>query len=183
MDSKKRLGKIIAFYFTIFAIFTILFFCYFYSPLFSSQWVLFYRGIELLLITIFSTLLVGIIINNHWFRLTQESLIAALIVSLSIHVSFFVIFPVTFDRSVTMYLLSRLNTNSVTQSCNGLSENNLEQSFINEYVIQQGAVNRRIKEQLIIKMLEENNSCVQLTAQGKNFLKLSAIIKKVYKIK
>jgi NADH:ubiquinone oxidoreductase subunit 6 (subunit J) len=172
--------KIIATYIIIFLIFTAVFLLLLRSPLFASQKVLFYRG-NILLGIVFILLLT----SGVCWRITKvrfETGLAALVMSASIHLALFVVFPVTFDRSVTMYLLNRLNT-SESASCQGLSPQQMQNLFIKEYVKRDKAIARRIYEQSVIDMLKEKNECVSLTKRGQNFLKLSEFIKSVYAIK
>ena len=107
---------------------------------------------------------------------------AAIFVAVSINLSLFVVLPVTFERSVTMYLLNLLNENE-KNSCRGLTKNELRKHLVNEYVTGKDAIGKRIVEQTAINMIEEENRCYKLTKRGKNFLQTSELIKKIYNIK
>jgi len=179
---KKYFAKILSAYLTVFLLFSLLFILFFHTPLFLDQKVLFYRGILLLLPTTFAILIFSFFLNKQFLKVSFETLLAAFIISFSFNLSFFIIFPVTFDRSVTTYLLSILRNKPATENCQGLTDKTLEQYFISEYVIGKQAIQRRIVEQSIINMVEKKNNCVQLTTRGRNFLKLLEIIKKVYSI-
>ena len=109
-------------------------------------------------------------------------MIAALIIAFSIHLSLFVIFPVTFERSVTMYLLNTLKNNQ-QNICQGLTKEQMKNKLINEYVVGKDAISKRINEQTIINMINKKSSCYQLTGRGTSFLKLSETLKKIYNIK
>jgi len=109
-------------------------------------------------------------------------MVAALIIAFSVHLSLFVIFPVTFERSVTMYLLNVLKSNQ-QNVCQGLTKNQMRDKLITEYVIGKDAVNKRINEQIIIDIINKKDNCYQLTTRGTNFLKLSETLKKIYNIK
>lgn len=182
MEQNKPWKTIIT-YILVFLLFTFVFVLFFHTTLFIGQEVLFYRGLGLLVITTIITCIIATLLNHYWLKLQLESLIAAFIISISIHLSLFVVFPVTFDRSVTMYLLSTLKEKSTNQICSGLSERDLEQYFIDEYVKDKRAIRRRINEQSIIHILKEEDNCVQLTQKGQTFLNLSGVIKKIYAIK
>ncbi len=95
--------------------------------------------------------------------------------TISLNLCFFVLFPVTFDRSVTMFLLNTLNQSSYT-------ERGLEEKFINDYVISQKAIKRRIEEQSIIGFAKDDNK-LELSSKAKTFLKISDIINKIYSVK
>ena len=178
--TKRTFWNYAFFYGIVFLLFTSIDILSFRSPLFSKQNVLFYRGISLLAATTMVSSIICFLLNKHFFKLSLETLIAALIISVSLNLSFFIVFPVTFDRSVTTYLLSILRDKPATENCQGLTDKALEQYFISEYVLDKQAVQRRIKEQSIINMVERKNNCIQLTTRGQNFLKFLEIIKKIF---
>lgn len=98
----------------------------------------------------------------------------------AVHLSIFVVFPVTFERSVTTYLLSVLRNNYNNPSCHGLTKPKLTEELINDYIIKKDAVAKRVEEQKIINFINTQGSCIQLTQRGLNFLDLSKIFKKIY---
>ena len=167
-------------YLLVFALFTLLFLGLFHTPLLNSQKVLFYRGSLLLGLTALTFLLISGVCKRV-LRVRFETILAAIVMSASLHLAFFVTFPVTFDRSVTMYLLNRLNT-SQSRQCPGLTPEAMQAVFIKEYVKEQQAIARRIREQSIINMLEEKNRCVVVTARAQKFLQFSELVKKLYGI-
>lgn len=143
---------------------------------------MFYRGIWLLIIISFVFLLLALVFNKK-FKFNLETLIAAILISISINLSFFVVFPVTFERSVTMFLLNTLNNNNFNNFCSGLTKKQLENKLINEYIIKNNAIDKRVNEQKIIDFINEEKSCISLTSKAGKFLKLSELIKKIYGIK
>lgn len=176
-----KIRKIIITYLLTFLFFTLLFVLSFHAPLFKTQTVLFYRGILLLLTTTIVCSLLLFLFRQK-FKLETQSFIAALTISLSFHLSFFVIFPVTFDRSVTMYLLSTLAKKPASQNCPGIGKSALKEAFITEYVKENRAIERRIYEQSFINFVKEEKECVTLTSKGHRFLNFSLFIKKLYGI-
>jgi len=179
----SRALKIVGVYAGVFIAISIAFFLLLRSPLFSTQTVLFYRGVELLtLITVLLILAVGL----YWYArgtLYIESLIAASIASIAIHVALFVVFPVTFDRSVTMYMLTTLGHAPQSASCTGYSKTALEQNFIDGYVNAEDAVGRRINEQSIIGLVTPQSECIELTARGRSFLQFANVVSTIYNLK
>ncbi len=171
-------GKVFFAYGLIFGLFTLLFLLLLRTPLFVTQTVLFYRGNMLLLVTLGLLFLISGKLRQY-LKVQSETILAALIMSVSIHLALFVVFPVTFDRSVTMYLLNRVSI-SQSPACDGLSPQKMEQLLIKEYVKRDQAIARRIKEQKIINIFNKQNNCVSLTVRGKDFLQLSQLIKKLY---
>lgn len=173
-------GKVFISYLAIFVLFSLVFLLLLRTPLFANQTVLFYRGNILLALTFVMLFLISGL-QRCILKVRFETILAALIMSASIHLSLFVVFPVTFDRSVTMYLLNRLKV-SQSPTCQGLSAKQMEQLFIKEYVKRDQAMARRIYEQSVINMLKEQNDCITLTVRGTSFLSFSEFIKKLYNL-
>ena len=179
----KKFFKIISIYFFIFILFTLFYLLSFHLSIITQQKILFYRGITLLVIvsSIFfiSTLIFYLIRPTKYL----QSIISAIIISISLNICFFIVFPVTFDRSVTMYLLNTLKKQTTEKSQPYLSEKELETLFIDEYVVSQKAINRRVQEQSVINFLENKSDQIYLTPKSIKFLNLSEKIKKIYNLK
>lgn len=176
----KNFLKLFLTYFFIFFFFTLIYLFLFNTPIFSSQKVLFYRGIVLLIIaTVINSIL--LLITRRILKTNLETLIAAILVSASINLSLFVVLPVTFERSVTMFLFNTLKNGS-DNNCKGLTKSQLEEKLINEYIINK-AIDKRVYEQSIIGLISKNNQCYQLTPRALDFLKITEIIGKLYGFK
>jgi len=182
MKCLKGILPYIGIYIGVFIVFTIIYFWLFYSSVFSFQHVLFYRGLLYLLLTclgIFAgILIVSIRLKYRYF----ESLIAALVFAASIHLNVFVVFPVTFERSISMYLLTTLEKNRTT-ICGGLTKEQMKEGLINTFIVEKDALQKRVTEQSIINMIEEKNNCYMVTNQAVRFLHFSTFIKALYNIK
>ena len=166
--------KVLGGYLAVGVIFTGIYFLLFHLPVLSGQKILFYRGLSLLIVAMGIMGAIGEIMRRKKW-ISGERLFAAIITAAAINLAVFVIFPVSYDRSVSMYLLNTL------MSCQ--TEAELEQKLVDEYVQQNRAVRRRIEEQKATGTVEESGGCVRLTAGGKSFLGVSEIIKKVYAVK
>jgi len=176
----KNIFKLLLFYLLVFVIFSLFYYTFLRSQIFSSQKVLFYRGIILLLIAFVPTLLSSIVLSRI-LRTRYESVFSSLILVLSLHICFFVLFPVTFDRSVTIYLLNSIKNNQKNYSCHGLTKKDLQDKLINEYVIKNDAINKRLIEQTIIDNIFFNSNCINLTNRGLKFLNFSRLIMSLYR--
>lgn len=165
-------------YFFGFLIFSFIYFFSFHLPIFSQDTVLFYRGLKLLF---FTTLLFFLIIffvkKKLLVNLSLEIIISILVFSFSLHLTLFVVFPVTFERSLTMFLLNKVNHNQ------GVEKGKLEKILVEEYLLKNKALEKRIKEQKEIDFLIIKNNRVYLTKKAKAFLNLSLLIKKIYGVK
>lgn len=169
---------LLLFYFFGILFFSSIFFLSFHLPLFSEEKVLFYRGLKLLfLIAFLFFLIIFYVKKSSLINLSWETLISFLVVSFSLNLVFFVVFPVTFERSVTMFLLNKVNGNQ------GIGKRNLEKMLIEEYILKNKALEKRINEQTKINFLTIKNNQVFLTEKGLKFLNLSLFLKKIYGIK
>lgn len=181
----NKLQKLLFIYSFIFFFFSFLFLLLFHTSLLSSQTVLFYRGLFLLGITTI-LFLVGVTVFSFQSKSNKtyiESLIAAVIMSAAIHVSLFIVFPVTFDRSVTMFFLNSLQKSQPTQSCAGLTNEQAQQLLISDYIVKNKALDKRTHEQVLAGMIEKNGVCLQLTARGHDFIDFSNVVKNLYNIR
>ena len=175
--SIKLLGK----YLLIFLLFTLIYLSLFHLPVFSGQKVIFYRGIYLLVLATIVTAVLMVAIRKR-IGLGWETLIAAIVMSSCIHLAVFIVFPVTFDRSVTIFLLNTLDSYPANQICRGYTEGQLQDELINGYIKAKGALAKRLNEQEIINFVADNNRCVSLTKKGTAFIRSSKIIDKIYGI-
>ncbi|MFS8158651.1 MAG: hypothetical protein ACMG6E_00290 [Candidatus Roizmanbacteria bacterium] len=142
-------------------IFSILFFLLFKTPLFISQDILFYRGIDILFVlAVMSLIWIAYLFYKR--DIYVQSYIAALCISASLWFSFFVLVPVTVDRSISTYLLETL-----VQSRSCISHDGLEDKFIKEYVKDHDAIKKRISEQVATGTITlSSKSCIQITPKG-----------------
>lgn len=168
----KEFVKSFFIFIKVFLIFTFLYLFLFFTPLFSSQKVLFYRGI-FLLFTLFVFSLIFIIFK---FKKNFLFYFSALVFVLSFNLSFFVLFPVTFERSLTMYLLNTLKNES------GIKKTDLEKKLVNEYILNNHALEKRLFEQQTTGFVITKYNRVYLTKKGFLFLKFSQVVKKIFNI-
>ncbi len=172
--------RLILFYSLLFIGLTVLYIILFHLPIFLAEKVLFYRGLLLMPIAIVLTIGVLFIFRNSWKHVRLESAVAGFIMAISLNLIFFVMFPVTFDRSVTMFLLNDLKVNAQITSCTGLSKEDMGNHLIQGYVLGQGAVDRRLREQSEIGMVEGTDQCIGLTPRAQKFLRFADIVSAVY---
>jgi hypothetical protein len=92
---------------------------------------------------------------------------------------FFVVIPVTFDRSVSTFLLHTIENKQ--RHGEEVSVEELSNIFVEEYVVKQSAIERRMFEQHKsgnIEFLE--GGVVKITPRGQNFLLLGNVFASVY---
>lgn len=142
-----------------------------------SHMILFYRGIVLIGI---SALLTGGIFWTWHLRTGRgrlESLVAATIISASLQLAFFVTIPVTLDRSVSVFLLSQINSHA-----GGVTKEDLTNEFISKYVYENDAIGRRIYEQSASRNIEVLNGKISLSRRGHHFLRVARVVRFLYGI-
>jgi hypothetical protein len=93
----------------------------------------------------------------------------------------FVVFPVTFDRSVSTYLLAKI---AEQEDLSGIKIEELKTVFVQDYVQDRRAIERRMKEQIISGNVAFSpvNSIV-LTDRGRLFLKVGRFVSFLYDLK
>jgi len=112
-----------------------------------------------------------------------ETILAGSVASLTLHLCFFVVVPVTIDRSVSTFLLSRMNTKDGAE-LRRFSKADLRRIFVDEYVDGMDAMGRRLNEQLISKNITPaKDDQYVLTAQGQAFLSFAKSVSTLYDIK
>jgi len=163
--------KLISVYLSFLFIFSLIYILLFHSPLFKNIDILFYRGIILLAVTGLFFLLAFIFLRK---KIGAETFLAALAMSLSLNLAFFVVFPVTFERSVTMFFLRNLNKVS------SLSHRQSQDLLIEKYIRGKDAVEKRVHEQAVTGFINEKNGQIKITNKGKKFIRFSQIIDWIY---
>lgn len=181
---RKSWKQIAVTYAVAFILFSGLYLFLFHTPLFSFQQVLFYRGLWLLSTTVLFSVAVILLLahNEKGFKPYLESVISAVIVSVSINLVIFTLLPVTFDRSVSTYLLSTLDS-TTAPNCSGLTKQQLEKTLIDQYIVKNNALQKRIIEQTEIGFIKSSGECISLTDRARNFLQLKRAVEKMYDLR
>jgi hypothetical protein len=137
--------------------------------------ILFYRGVALAIAAAVATGIVGLWLGR---RTSDSSLpIAAAALSFSFNICFLVLLPVTVDRSVSVYLLSTIEQRQDA----GIDADGLQRAFINGYVINMGAVDRRIDEQRKSgNIVVASDGQLHLTERGRHFMALSRLVAQLF---
>lgn len=186
MTIKQRVLRLFVSY--ILAAFFLSFFVFllFQTPFFGHT-ILFYRGIIIIvtatLLTLLSFFATTQLLRKRGIQTPQipsaETYFSSVVAIASLHLCFFILVPVTLDRSVSTFLLSRMNSPENSQ---GITKEQMQTIFVQEYVNEFDAVGRRINEQLASNNIKQQNEKFVLTPQGQNFLSISSYIAKLYNI-
>jgi hypothetical protein len=149
------------------------------AGLFGGVSILFYRGIADLVAlapVMFIVLLLVLRLPRAAQLLTARDAAAATLVAVSLNLTFFVVGPVTVDRSVSVFMLSRL-----ADAQSPLTAGDLRQAFAERYVGEWDQVGRRIQEQIASGNVEQpSEGHYRLTAQGESFMRTAQFISRVF---
>ena len=107
--------------------------------------------------------------------LSARDAAAATLVAVSLNLAFFVVGPVTVDRSVSVFMLSRL-----ADAQSPLTAEDLRQAFAERHLGEWDQVGRRIQEQIAsgnVERASENH--YRLTAQGESFMRIAQLVSRV----
>ena len=134
--------------------------------------ILFYRGLMIAGITFILHLSCLCFFFRDW---PEDTWIAAATLAGAINVCFLVIFPVTIDRSISVYLLDQ-----IARQDSGMTTTEIEQRFIQQYVKDFSAIDRRMDEQVASKNIYLKDGNYFITEQGKSFLAISNVIGDIF---
>lgn len=135
------------------------------SPLLSGMPILFYRGSALASVTAPLLGLVLALAGRHVRSLDLSTIVGAVALSLAFNISFLIVFPVTFDRSITMFLLARIERQDGQLDAQGL-----EQVYVREYLGAMRQIDRRIEEQSLSGNIHVAQGRIHITPQGRRLL-------------
>ena len=158
---------------------TILFILLFRTGLFQSL-VLFYRGIILLIIScVFMCFLMISYKRSIFGRVfTYKDIVLSAVLIFCLNLVFFTHLPVTADRSISVFLLGSINRYQEK----GLRKNEIVKIFIQKYLYEYGAMDKRINEQIVSKNIVRKNNAYEITKQGQLLIKIYSIIADLFNI-
>jgi hypothetical protein len=151
----------------------------FQADLWSGVTILFYRGLILLvaafLITLAATAaLAGL--GRAW-GLRRRDTLGACVLSLSLNLSFFVIFPVTVDRSISVFLLARMAAHPEES----FSADQVRAVFEAVYLGEFRQIERRMVEQNASGNVVVSGDGYVITPQGRAFIQLADLVAKAFR--
>lgn len=144
--------------------------------------ILFYRGLLLIgiicivQIFLFLIYLSSLDDKNKWGGAPHAISIA--MICLSANLSFFIVVPVSLDRSVSVFLLGYMHVIG-----SPVTKLQLEKAFNDIYVVRYEAIDRRIEEQLASgNLVETTPGYYKLTDTGISFINFSRFTAKTFNI-
>ena len=148
-------------------------------PIFSGMHVLMYRGIVLIIIAgiIASALMVLFKKLKGITWLSAKDVVLVFILCCSINMVFFTLIPVTVERSVSVFMLSYMDTYDERT----YTEDEISEIFVDKYVTEYGAFEKRFDEQLTTGTIEKNaDGSYSITSKGRLIVKLFRLISDVF---
>ena len=182
-NSKKSAAKEILFtlltYAVLYVISFLLLILLIRTPLLKGMHVLMYRGIVMIVLAgiMASALLV---LFKKWRKITwlsAKDVVLVFILTCSINMVFFTLIPVTVERSVSVFMLSYMDT----YSDRTYTEDEVAKIFVEKYVDEYGAFEKRFDEQLTTGTIVQNaDGTYSITDKGRFIVKLFRLISDVF---
>lgn len=167
LDSIRIIAVLAAFYLAAVPLGAALFVAATKIGLFAGISIMFYRGLaNLAVLAPVLVLLLAFSLRLPWPPgvLARRDAVAATAVAISLNLAAFVLGPVTVDRSVSVFMLSRLGQAPLTSE-------ELRASFAAQYTREWDQIGRRLKEQIASRNVEQtSDGRYRLTPQGQSFM-------------
>jgi len=153
-----------------------LFVAAFAADLFSSDEVLFFRGLKLIALAAAVQFALTFPLR-HWLNRWRGGIsihhqIAAVSLAIGLNMTFLIVVPVTLDRSVSVFLLGVMNERPTET----FTADRLETVFDDVYVRKYGAMERRIREQVRSGNITPEGDGYRITPTGRAFIRFSSSI-------
>lgn len=152
-----------------------LFAAFFRLHLLRGVEIIFYRGLILTALAGILTFACLFVLRSR-FGIPASMAFSAAVLSMSLNLSFLVVFPVTIDRSITVFLLSQMDespnrTFTVAQ---------MQDRFVQNYLGKWNQIDRRMHEQLLSRNVERSADAYKISAQGRSFMRLCRILGAIF---
>ena len=125
--------------------------------------ILFYRGLVLATLT---ALALGTVLwlARRRLRVDLATGLGAVLSSMAFNICFLVLFPVTVDRSISVFLLARIEAQQ------GMTTAQLQDRFASEYLVGMDQIPRRVTEQQLSgNITVDPQGRIALTERGRRF--------------
>lgn len=173
----KNLLLIFVTYLCIYLLCSAVFIGLFHTPFLSSMKVLMYRGIVFIVLTgIVSGILMQLIRTYVLKSLFDiKDVILMFFLFCCVNTVLFTLIPVTVERSVSVFMLSYMEENEGKS----FTEEEIQEAFIDIYVKDFGAFEKRFEEQLVTGSIDDNgDGTYTLTDEGRAIVKTFRIVAK-----
>ena len=157
----------------------VLFCILFHLKLLTNIKVLLYRGMVFIIICGIINYLMGVLLKRTIFRtISYLDLFTIMLLFCVISLAFFVLVPVTAERSVSVYMLCEMADTDETYTIE-----DMDNKFINNYVKNFDAIDKRFNEQLMLGTIDKvGNDEYVISNRGKNIVSCLRWISKLFNI-
>lgn len=159
-------------------IFTILYIGTFHLKIREIMPVYTYYGIfTLIILTVLLALFLFVLnkMNYKYFDIKDSIIIILLCFSINIFV--FCMVPVTIERAISVFMLNYMDNN------NEYTKEEIEKVFIEKYVYEYQAFEKRFEEQIYTGTIENNGESYHISKKGKFLVDCFHFIKELYNVK
>ncbi|MDH2311074.1 hypothetical protein [Methylobacterium brachiatum] len=151
----------------------------FQTDLWSGVTILFYRGLILLIVAFLLTGAVTVLLaglGRAW-GLRRRDALGACVLSLALNLSVFVIFPVTVDRSISVFLLGQMAARPEERFSAERARAVFESVYLGEF----HQIERRLAEQTASGNVAPAGDGYVITPQGRAFMKFSGLVARLFR--
>ncbi|MGO8737618.1 hypothetical protein [Rhodoblastus sp.] len=144
---------------------------------FARMSILFYRGLFALAATfVLLVALLGVLGRRLPKDLAPQArdLFGAATVAVSLLCAAFVLAPVTVDRSISVFMLSRFDARSP------MTEQQARDAFVSTYVDDWAQIGRRLREQEVSGNLRQTPQGWEITPQGRAFMRTARLVSRLF---
>ncbi len=167
-SSAGKVFKLILVYILIYLVCSLLFVALFHTGLLKNMSVLMYRGIAFIILTgILAAVVMGVI-RKFWKFVTVRDVIMMFVIFCCVNTVLFTLFPVTVERSVSVFMLSYMDENSDKT----FTQDSVGEIFTAKYVNDYGAFEKRFNEQVVTGTIKQNaDGTYSITDRGRFIVK------------
>ncbi len=136
--------------------------------------ILFYRGLALIALAFVATFAVVFLGARRGpiAGVRGRDAFSAAVLSLAFNLCFLVIFPVTIDRSISVFVLGQM----AAHADRAYSADQMAKVFSDVYVGEDQQIDRRLQEQLLSGNVERVGDGYRISGHGKAFIQTSKVI-------
>ena len=164
---------LIGLYTFIYIVCTVLFIFLFHTGLFAEMDILMYRGALFVLITGAIAAVIMGIVRKLWGFVTKRDIILMFTIFCCLNMMFLTLVPVTVERSVSVFMLSYMEENSDQT----FTEESVSEVFVEKYVDDYGAFEKRFHEQVETGTIVQNpDGSYSITESGKFVVKMFRVV-------
>ncbi|MBQ0011600.1 MAG: hypothetical protein KBT07_02730 [Clostridiales bacterium] len=169
--------KLIGVYLAIFVVCSAVFVALFHTPILNGIEVLMYRGLFFIVFTgILAAVCMGVL-RHFWKKIDIKDIVMMFVIYCCVNTVFFVLVPVTVERSVSVFMLSYMEENRD----HSFSEEEIKEAFTDKYVDEYGAFEKRFKEQIETgTIIDIGDGTYRITSTGETTVKLFRFIAKMF---